>query len=501
MIDMSMYDQLRPFAGNAAKAHPMLIDGGWTGAQDGRILPVFNPAKRNALIAEVPRAGTADVDRAVRAASRAQPGWAATSARDRGRVLLAIAEAIEANAEALARAIAASGVAIRTLARPEARLCADLFRYFGGVASELKGETVPLGENVLSYSRREPFGVVGAITPWNAPAATAALKIAPALCAGNTVVLKASEDAPLGALALARLCFEKLPDGVLNVLTGDGPECGAALAAHPDVRKLSFTGSTATGKSIMRAAAERIAAVSLELGGKSPQIVYSDVGTDERAVEGVLAGMRFTRQTQSCSAGTRVFIHEDILEPFVAAMADRISRLKIGDPYEEETEVGAVINERQFNRICQYVEDGLRTPGARLLAGGLPPRDGKLAEGYFAVPTIFIHTDNRWRLAQEEIFGPVMVVIPWRDEADVIRMANDSHYGLAAYIWTHDIGRALRTAHAIESGWIQINQAEGQTVSQSYGGIKQSGIGSEFSLEGMLDGFTQRKVVTTNLRF
>jgi acyl-CoA reductase-like NAD-dependent aldehyde dehydrogenase len=359
---------------------------------------------------------------------------------------------LEARCEELARTIALeTGNALRTQARSEARLSADIFRYFGGLGGELKGETIPLGEHVLSYTRREPIGVVGAIIPWNAPVLLGALKIAPALCAGNTLVLKASEDAPLGVvLLMAEVCQEFLPPGVLNILTGLGEECGAALAQHPGVRKLSFTGSTEVGKLIMRAAADRIVPVSLELGGKSPAIAYQDADEDW-VVDGVIAGMRFTRQSQSCTAGSRLFLHADIFDSFLVVF------------------------------------------------GGLPPNDGPLSEGYFALPTVFADTSNDWRLAREEIFGPVLVAIPWRDDADAIRMANDSHYGLAAYVWTHDIGSALRTAHAVESGWVQVNQGLGQQPGHSYGGYKQSGIGCEFSIEGMLDSYTQRKNVTVNL--
>jgi betaine-aldehyde dehydrogenase len=415
-------------------------------------------------------------------------------------MLLRIADALEARTEELARLIALeTGNALRTQARGEAALSGDIFRYFGGLASELKGETIPLGEQVLSYTRREPLGVVGAIVPWNAPVMLSVLKIAPAVCAGNCIVLKAAEDAPLGVLLLAEVCREFLPKGVVNVITGIGPECGEPLARHPLVRKLSFTGSTGVGKLVMSAAAERIVPVSLELGGKSPSIVYPDANEDW-AVDGVIASMRFTRQSQSCTAGSRLFLHESIFDSFLQKLVDKTSKLKLGDPMDEATDIGSIINEKQFKCVCGYVDEGLRSPDATLLMGGLPPQDGPLSEGYFAMPTIFAQASNDWRLAQEEIFGPVLVAIRWKDEAEAIRMANDSHYGLAAYVWTHDIGRGLRTAHAIESGWVQVNQGLGQMPGHSYGGYKQSGIGREFSLEGMLDSFTQKKNVTVNLQ-
>ncbi|MBX9588542.1 MAG: aldehyde dehydrogenase family protein [Hyphomonadaceae bacterium] len=494
---MAMAEKAPAAEGKLRRAQ-MLIDGSWTGSASGEEITVENPGNRQ-MIASIPRGRAQDIDRAVKAASQAFASWSKVAPRDRGRILQKIADAMEARIEELARIVAEeTGNAIRTQARPESKLAADIFRYFGGLASELKGETIPLGEHVLSYTRREPIGVVGAIIPWNAPVLLGSLKIAPALCAGNTLVLKAAEDAPLGILWIAAICQEFLPKGVLNVLTGLGVEAGAALANHPGVRKLSFTGSTEVGKQIMKAASERIVPVSLELGGKSPSIVYPDANEDW-VVDGIIAAMRFTRQSQSCTAGSRMFLHADIFDSFLGKLAEKTSRLKIGDPLDEATDMGAIINEKQFKKVCGYVEDGMRQPGAKMVFGGLPPKSGPLAQGYFAIPTVFAKDANDWRLAREEIFGPVLVAIRWTDEAEAIRMANDTHYGLAAYVWTHDIGRALRAAHAMEAGWVQINQGLGQVPGHSYGGIKQSGIGREFSLEGMLDSFTHRKNVTINL--
>ena len=493
-------------AARSATQHPanmprslMLINGSPVESADGRFFEIESPAKRTS-IGQVPRASEADVDTAARAAATAFDTWRAVPARDRGRMLLRIADAVEAETESIAQTLALeTGNAIRTQARPEVKSAADVFRYFGGVAGEIKGETVPLGEHVLSYTRREPIGVVGSIVPWNAPVVLGTLKIAMAIAPGNTLVLKAAEDAPLALLHVARLCNDFLPPGVVNLLTGYGEECGAALARHPLVRKLSFTGSTEIGRLIMHAAADRIVPVTLELGGKSPAIVFPDA--DElRTVDGVIAGMRVTRQGQSCTAGSRLFLHRSIFDSFLGKLATRLAPLKIGDPLEETTDMGSIINRKQFDRVCSYIEDGLRQTGARLVLGGLPPTSGPLAEGYFVQPTVFADVSNDWRIAREEIFGPVIVAIPWDDESEAVRMANDSHYGLAAYVWTHDLAKGLRTAHAVDSGWVQVNQGLGQFPGQSYGGFKQSGIGREYSLEGMLDSYTQRKSVTVNLQ-
>jgi acyl-CoA reductase-like NAD-dependent aldehyde dehydrogenase len=482
----------------AIRTAQMLIGGKWVDSAAGEVLEVEDPAHRRP-IAEVPRGRAEDVARAVKAAAEAFPAWSRTQPRERGRLLARIADALEARLEELARTIALeTGNAIRTQSRPEAKGTVDILRYFGGLGGELKGETIPLGEQVLCYTRREPLGVVGAIIPWNAPVLLAAVKIGPALCAGNTMVMKAAEDAPLGVLLLAEVCQQFLPPGVLNVLTGFGEECGAPLANHPTVRKLSFTGSTEVGKLVMRAAADRIVPISLELGGKSPSIVFPDANEDW-VLDGIVSAMRFTRQSQSCTAGSRLFVHRDIFDGFLDGLGRKVNALKIGEPLDEASDIGTIINEKQFRKVCGYIEDGLKQRAGRVVIGGLPPKEGPLAQGYYAIPTIFANAANDWRLAREEIFGPVLVAIPWTDEADAIRMANDSHYGLAAYVWSHDIGRALRTAHAIESGWVQVNQGVGQSLGQPYGGYKESGIGREFSLDGMLDSYTQSKAITVNL--
>ncbi len=483
----------------APSREKMLIGGEWVESADGRTFDVETPSKRGQVIASVPRAGAVDVDRAVKAAAAAFPAWRAMAPRDRGRLLMRIADDVDAAVEELARTLAMeTGNAIRTQSRPEAQRVSDLFRYFGGLGGELKGETIPLGEKMFSYTLREPLGVVAAIVPWNVPILIAAWKVAPALIAGNTLVLKPSANAPLATLAFARILQKHLPKGVFNVVTGTGDEVGTPLAEHPQIAKISFTGATETGKAILRLAADRIIPVTLELGGKSPQILFPD-SDDDRTADGVIDAMRFARQGQSCTAGSRLFVHESVFDSFLARLAKKLEKLKVGDPIDESSDMGAIVSRQQFERVVGYIDEGAHQAGTRTVTGGLPPKSGPLADGYYIQPTVFANTSNDWRLAREEIFGPVLVAIPWNDVPEAIRMANDTHYGLAAYIWSNDITQALRTAHSVDAGWVQINGGGGQIVGQPYGGFKESGLGRENSLEGMLDGFTQRKSVTVNL--
>jgi acyl-CoA reductase-like NAD-dependent aldehyde dehydrogenase len=472
----------------------MLIGGEWVEAADGRRIDVENPSRREPL-ASVARGGAEDVDRAVRAAAAAFPAWRALPARDRGRLLSAIAEDLAGIGEELARTIAAeTGNAIRTQARGEAAIAADVFRYFGGVASEQKGEVLPMGEAMLSYSVREPLGVVAAIVPWNAPVMLASLKVAMALCTGNTLVLKAAEDAPLGVLRMAEVCAQHLPAGVLNVLTGYGEECGGALLGHPGIAKISFTGSTEVGRIAMRAAAERILPVSLELGGKAPAIVYPD-SCDDATVAHVIAAMRFARQGQSCTAGSRLFVHRSIFDEFNARLVAALGELVVGDALDERSDIGSIVSSTQDERVCGYVREALEQ-GATALTGGLPD-DGR--PGYQLRPTVLTGVEQSWRVAREEVFGPVLVALPWDDEDEVIAWANDTHYGLAAFVFSHDLDAALRAAHRIEAGWVQVNRSGGQLPGMSYGGRKLSGLGSEYSIEGALESFTQRKGITIGI--
>ncbi len=484
----------------AVQDWPMWIGGEEVASTGAKWRNVQNPARREAVIARVPAGTEADVDRAVAAARAAFPAWRAQHFMGRAKALLAIADELEARVEEFARLTALdTGNALRTQARPEATTMVSMFRYFAGITGEVKGTTLPAGEDQLQYTRLEPLGVVAAILPWNSPLMIAAFKIPAALAAGNTVIMKAADDAPLTILLLAEVCNNHLPPGVVNAMTGRGSVIGEALAKHPGVDKVSFTGSTEVGRGVAATAAARLAHMSLELGGKSPSIVFPDA-VDDELIDGLLTASRFTRQGQSCTAGSRLFLHEDIYDDVLARLGAKLSALKVGDPMDERSDMGAIINAKQHASITGYLDEGRATAGMKAVLGGSAPTEGPLLEGYYHLPTIFSGARNDFRLAQEEIFGPVLVAIPWKNTADVIRMANDTSYGLAAYVWSHNLDDALNTANRIEAGWVQVNQGGGQVPGQSYGGYKQSGMGREVSLEGMLGGFTQTKQINVRLR-
>lgn len=476
----------------------MWIGGAQVPARDGEWIDVENPSTKS-VIARVPRGRAGDVADAVQAARAAAGPWAATSAQERRRALDAIADLLQERSEEIARQIATeNGNAIRTQSRPEAVRTAELFRFAAGACQEVKGVTDYVGAKTLDYTRREPYGVVGAIVPWNSPVSLAAQKIAPAVAFGNTVVLKASEVAPLGVLMLAAACNEVLPEGVVNVITGFGDECGAALVAHPSVPKISFTGSTAVGRSILVATSTRVASVSLELGGKSAQIVFPDVDVDA-VVPGIVSAMRFTRQGQSCTAGSRLYVHADIAPRLLPALRGALEKLTIGDPLDEATDVGSIVSRRQFDRVCSYVHEAATAHPASVYMGGQVPATGPLAAGYFLEPTVFVDLPADARVNREEVFGPVLSASTWQDTDDVLARANDSDYGLAGYIWCRDGAAAIRAAHELQAGWVMVNQGGGQALGHSYGGMKQSGLGRELSLEGMLEGFTQTKQISVGL--
>jgi len=478
---------------------PMLIGGRHVPAVDGECIDVVSAGERSVTLARVPRGRDADADRAVQAARTAFPAWRAVHFKERQKALLKIADALADAAEELAVLTAKdTGNAIRTQARPESQTLVDLFRYFGGVAGEFKGVNLPAGDGQLQYTRREPLGVVAGILPWNSPLMIAAFKTPAALAAGNTVVLKAAEDAPLTILRMAEICAEFLPDGVLNVVTGYGAEVGEALVQHQDVDKVSFTGSTRVGRHVAQTAGERLSHISLELGGKSPSIVFPSAARDADQVDALAANLllstRFARQGQSCTAGTRLFVHADVYDDVLGAVAEKAKAMKVGNPLDESTDMGAIINQKQFDQINNYIADGKSQRGVELALDCSLDVPDEL-DGFYQGPTIFSMVDNSWRVAREEIFGPVLVAIKWTDRDEVIRMANDSHYGLAAFVFSQDLTEAIDTAHRIESGWVQVNQGGGQVIGQAYGGYKSSGIGREVSLEGAMDGFTQVKQI------
>jgi aldehyde dehydrogenase (NAD+) len=492
--------------GSSPERWLMLIGGDWVPGTRGEWADVVAPSRPGVVLATVPEGTAEDVDVAVGRAAEAFPAWRALHFRERQQALLAIAADLAAEAEDFAVLTAQdTGNALRTQARPESATLVDLFRYFGGVAGEFKGAVLPSGNGQLQYTRREPLGVVGAILPWNSPLMIAGMKIPAALAAGNTMVVKPAEDAPLTILKLAEMCNRHLPPGVLNVVTGLGSTVGAAITAHPGIAKVSFTGSTAVGRSVAADAGRRLVPVSLELGGKSPNIVFPSAATPQRlaeTVEGTLLAMRFTRQGQSCTAGSRLLVHSDVYDEFLAALHDRVAQLVVGDPLDEASDMGSIINQKQYDTIRGYVDEGLAQTGARAILDGREVRPSGPAGsegGYYMGPSIIADVDPSWRIAREEIFGPVLVATPWTDRADAVRIANSTSYGLAAYVWSHDLDEAILTAHEIESGWVQVNQGGGQVIGQAYGGYKDSGMGREFSLEGALESMTQTKQVNIKL--
>ncbi|NYT59207.1 aldehyde dehydrogenase family protein [Alcaligenaceae bacterium] len=460
----------------------------------GKTFPVSSPATRQP-VGMAADGDERDVTAAVDAAVAAKSDWAAMSPRARGQILQKAAASLAEHTEEIATMLALeTGKAIRTESRVEANVLADCFEFYGGLGSELKGETIPFAPNMLVFTQREPIGVVAVILPWNAPLMLMAFKIAPALVAGNTVVIKSAEEAPLSTLFVVDLLNRTLPPGTINILSGFGPTCGGPLIADPRIGKVTFTGSVETGKIIARAAADRLIPATLELGGKSPMIVMEDADL-ERAVAGAVAGMRFTRQGQSCTAASRMFVHRSLCEEFVARMSNVVNAMVMGDPLDERTDIGTIISAAQLDRVRSYVDIGRQMPGVQTLQLSSMPEASELKDGFFVQPTVFVGVSNDDRLAREEIFGPVTCVIPFDDYEEVISMANDSDYGLAATIWTKDLRRALDATQRLQAGFVQVNQNIVAQPGLSYGGIKLSGLGKEASMEAMLDHFTQKKTV------
>lgn len=471
-----------------------LIDGRLVEGRSPRGLPVVNPATLTEL-GVAAASNSVDVDDAVAAAKRAQPGWAGLPVRKRGKLVAEAGRRLAAQAEALSVLLAMeTGKALRTECRGELAVAADLLEFYGGLGSELKGETVPYDPKVFAATTREPLGVVAAILPWNVPLVLMMLKIAPALVAGNTVVVKAAEEAPFATLAAGVILTEILPDGVVNVVSGDGPDCGAALTAHEDVAKITFTGSEEVGEIVYKAGAARIVPVSLELGGKSPMIVCADAELD-RTVAGAIAGMRFTRQGQSCTAASRIYVHRTVFDTFVARLRGELDKLVIGDPLDEVTDIGTIISPAQKRTIDRYVAIAEETPGATILRCSRLPEAQHLAPDLFMQPTLLLGLPEDSPAVREEIFGPVAVIQPWEDYEDMIAKANDSRYGLAATVWTRDMATAFDATRRLNAGYVQVNQNLTIQPNLSYGGFGRSGLGKEASLEAMLEHFTRKKTI------
>ncbi|WP_207478977.1 aldehyde dehydrogenase family protein [Arenibaculum pallidiluteum] len=476
----------------------LLIGGELVPARSGRTFDVANPAT-GVVIGRAALGEAADVDAAVAAAVAGQAAWREMGARERGRLVVECGRRLNEHVEELGRLVALeTGKALRTESRVEASILADVFTFFGGLAPELKGETVPFNPKMLTLTQREPLGVVGAIIPWNVPMMLMALKIAPALVAGNAVVVKSAEEAPFAVLRACEIMSQVLPKGVLNILSGFGPECGGPLVAHPRVKKITFTGSVETGRIVYRTAAEKLIPVTLELGGKSPMIVMDDADLD-RAVEGAMVGMRFTRQGQSCTAASRMLVHDRVHDAFVAKLKARVDALRMGDPLDEATDIGAIVSRQQYDKVLSYIEVGRGTPGAQALECSSMPEDPRLAGGLFVRPVLFTGLGNDSRLAREEIFGPVTCIIRFRDYEEAIAMANDTEYGLAATIWTRDLRTAMDATQRLEAGFVQVNQNLVVQPNLSYGGVKTSGLGKEASLESMLEHFTHKKTIIVNM--
>ncbi|HEX4164999.1 MAG TPA: aldehyde dehydrogenase family protein [Bryobacteraceae bacterium] len=474
----------------------ILIDNNWVDSVSGKTFETINPATGE-TIAKVAEADAADVDLAVKAARRAfhsKAAWRRMSASERGKLLNRLADLIEKHLDELATLESIDNGKPRHVARTaDLPLVIACYRYYAGWADKIQGKTIPVNGDYFCYTRHEPVGVVGQIIPWNFPLLMQAWKLGPALACGNTVVLKTAEQTPLSALRVGELIVEAgFPPGVVNILPGYGPTAGAAIARHMDIDKVAFTGSTEVGHLVMKAAAEtNLKRITLELGGKSPNIVFADADMDH-AVEGSHFAL-FFNQGQCCCAGSRAFVEEKVYDEFVERSAERARRRRVGDPLDRQTEQGPQVDSEQFNKILSYVEAG-KKEGAKLMCGGERVGD----RGYFVAPTVFADVKDEMKIAQEEIFGPVMSIMKFKDMDELVDRANQTIYGLAAAVWTRDIGKAHHVAHNVRAGTVWVNCFDVFDAGAPFGGFKQSGIGRELGEYG-LQQYSEIKTVTVKL--
>jgi betaine-aldehyde dehydrogenase len=487
-----------PTASSAVTTTRMVIGGETVDALDGQTFDVVNPAT-GAVIATAPLGGKADVDRAVDAARKAfddRKGWATWAAGKRGRSLSKLAALIKEHSEELSQLECRNVGKPITSARGEVIGASLVFDYYAGAANKIFGQTIPVSKPGLDLTLREPIGVVGLIVPWNFPLYMASWKVAPALAAGNTAILKPASYSPLTALRLGELALEAgIPAGVLNVVTGPGGTAGASIAAHPGIGKVAFTGETTTGQEIMRLASANVKKISLELGGKSPNIVFADADLEKFARESPYSV--FDNAGQDCCARSRILVERSAHDRVVELFSEATRNVKVGDPADDATEMGCLVSQKQRDRVRDYIEIG-RSEGASVVVGGDAPDDPDLAAGAYLMPTVFDGVSNDMRIAREEIFGPVVSIIPFDTEEEALRLANATPYGLSGSIWSRDIGKALRSAKALQSGVISVNSNSSVHVEAPFGGYKMSGIGRELGMAA-LDMYTETKNVFIDL--
>ena len=474
----------------------MFIDGRWVQASDGTVLPAFCPATGE-LVAELPSATEDDVDAAVQAAASAfELGWRDATGEDRAQRLYALADLLEGDGDRLALIdVVDNGSTVRRM-RADVDTGVALLRTYAGLIRTIGGRTIPIDAETLNYTLREPYGVAAVIVPFNHPFMFAAQVIGAALAAGNTLVLKPSELTSLSTLEVAKASEDLFPPGVLNVVLGNGASAGAALVRHPKVRKVHFKGSIPTGRAVMAMGAEMIKPVTLELGGKSPFVVFPDADLD-LAVAGAVTGMNLVHQGQSCGSATRLFVHADLYDSFRELLVAAFRRLRPGMPWEPDTDMGSMVSRAQYDKVLSHV-DGARRAGARLLTGGAAIQRDGLRDGFFIEPTIFEDVTPDMAVAREEIFGPVTCLFRWDDEDEMFRQANDVIYGLTASVWTRDLSVAHRAARRLESGYVWVNGHGRRPVGSPFGGYKQSGIGKERA-QDELSYYTQEKSVLVAL--